>query len=143
MSQLFGFVFTVAVCLALGRREQIFFRFVTGAAFLSLLVLAACTLHIAYPFVFLIIGLLVVGQASGLSLDRSETCPTGVILAFAAFGTLYFFHAMAPEMSPDGTGYHLGLVSRYLREHGFHLINTTFYANLPQGAEMLFLFAFA
>jgi hypothetical protein len=50
---------------------------------------------------------------------------------------------MAPEMSPDGVTYHLGLVSRYLRAHGFQRISTNMYANLSQGVEMLFLFAFA
>jgi hypothetical protein len=50
---------------------------------------------------------------------------------------------MAPESSFDGAGYHLGLVARYLREHGFHPIVWNLYASLPQGAEMLYLFAFA
>ena len=64
-------------------------------------------------------------------------------LVFVAFTSLYFFNAMAPETSPDGATYHLGLVSRYLREHGFHRITTDIYASLSQGFEMLFLFAFA
>ncbi len=50
---------------------------------------------------------------------------------------------MAPEASPDGGGYHLGLVARYFREHGFHPITWNIYASLSEGAEMLFLFAFA
>jgi hypothetical protein len=62
---------------------------------------------------------------------------------FILFSLLYVCHAMAPEMSPDGSAYHLGLVSRYYREHGFPAITTSIYANLSQGAEMLFLFAFA
>ena len=64
-------------------------------------------------------------------------------LVFAIYSVLYFFNAMAPEMSPDGIAYHLGLVSRYLRAHGFERITTNMYANLSQGIEMLFLFAFA
>jgi hypothetical protein len=62
---------------------------------------------------------------------------------YAAFGFLYLMHAMAPEMSPDGSSYHLGLVARYLREHRIAGIPTHMYANLSQGMEMLFLFAFA
>ena len=62
---------------------------------------------------------------------------------FAIFFVLYFFNAMAPEMSPDGVAYHLGVVSRYLRAHGFERITTNMYANLSEGVEMLFLFAFA
>jgi hypothetical protein len=50
---------------------------------------------------------------------------------------------MAPEISPDGAGYHLGLVSHYLREHGFVPITDNLYAAMPGGMEMLFLFAFA
>jgi 4-amino-4-deoxy-L-arabinose transferase-like glycosyltransferase len=50
---------------------------------------------------------------------------------------------MVPETSPDGATYHLGLVSRYLRAHGFERITTSMFAALSQGIEMLFLFAFA
>jgi len=56
---------------------------------------------------------------------------------------LYFFNSMAPESSFDGSRYHLGLVARYLREHGFHRITWNLYASLSEGAEMLFLAAFA
>ena len=63
--------------------------------------------------------------------------------AFAAYFILYFFNAMAPEASPDGSTYHLGLVARYLREHGFRPITWDIYANFSEGVEMLFLFAFA
>jgi hypothetical protein len=50
---------------------------------------------------------------------------------------------MAPEISFDGSRYHLGLVSRYSREHGFHPITDNFYAAFPEAVEMLYLFAFA
>ena len=50
---------------------------------------------------------------------------------------------MAPEISPDGSAYHLGLVSRYLREHGFTRNADSMYAAMPGGVEMLFLWAFA
>ena len=50
---------------------------------------------------------------------------------------------MAPEISPDGSTYHLGLVGRYIRERGFHRITTSMYANLSQGVEMLFVPPFA
>ena len=33
------------------------------------------------------------------------------ILLFGAFTIQYFFHAWAPEISPDGSSYHLGYVS--------------------------------
>jgi len=64
-------------------------------------------------------------------------------IAFGMFAVFYLANAMAPEISPDGAGYHLGLVSHYLREHGFVPITDNLYAAMPGGVEMLFLFAFA
>lgn len=49
---------------------------------------------------------------------------------------------MAPETSPDGVAYHLWLAQTYLQAHGFARLDT-FYAHMPQGLEMLFLFALA
>jgi len=64
-------------------------------------------------------------------------------LVLLPFFFLAFFHAMAPEMSPDGVTYHLGLVSRYYRHRGFFPITTNIYANISQGIELLFLYAYA
>jgi hypothetical protein len=50
---------------------------------------------------------------------------------------------MAPESSPDGAAYHLGLAGRYLRDHGFHRNVDSIYAMMPEAVELLFLFAFA
>ena len=61
----------------------------------------------------------------------------------APYAVLYFFNALAPEISPDGSTYHLGLVARYLREHGFHRLTNDLHASFSQAVEMLFLFAFA
>jgi hypothetical protein len=63
--------------------------------------------------------------------------------AFVPFFLLYFFHALAPEASPDGAGYHLSLVAQYLHAHGFVRITDNFYAAFPAAVEMLFLHAFA
>ncbi len=73
-----------------------------------------------------------------LALLRSRWC-----LLFAPYLILYLSNAMAPEISFDGSRYHLGLVGRYLREHGFHPIRDNFYAAFSQGVEMLYLFAYA
>ena len=64
-------------------------------------------------------------------------------IAFGMYAVFYLANAMAPEISPDGSGYHLGLVGHYLREHGFVAITDNLYAAMPGGMEMLFLFAFA
>ena len=61
----------------------------------------------------------------------------------APFTILYLSNAMAPEASPDGSSYHLGLVARYYREHAMAPVTTNMYAALSQGMEMLFLSAYA
>src|SRR5262249_38329314 len=60
---------------------------------------------------------------------------------FIAFFINYFFHALAPEVSPDGSGYHLGNVNRFWQAHGFVWNHHNMYSYLSQGLEMLFLVA--
>jgi hypothetical protein len=160
---LFGAAFTCAVCRALGglllgdacRDSGV--RFVSGAAMLSLLVCALCGAGLVYPPVFLGIGVVVLGTAIKVgrtpwSARDALVPPAATVgphlrwlwgIAFGMFLVLYLANAMAPEISPDGSAYHLGLVSHYLREHGFVPITDNLYAAMPGGVEMLFLFAFA
>jgi hypothetical protein len=152
---LFGALFTVAVCLACGRlllrdaAVDIGIRFVAGAAELSLAVFAIAAVGAVYPAVFLVVGAAVLWLARRGIFRRQERKGAidirslTVAALFAVWFAIYFVHAMAPEVSPDGAAYHLALVARYLREHGFHRITTNMYASLSQGVEMLFLFAFA
>ena len=65
-----------------------------------------------------------------------------MLLVFVPFTVLAFFHAWAPESSPDGSSYHLGVVAAYVRAHGFERITTNMYASLSGGVEMLFVPAF-
>ena len=65
-----------------------------------------------------------------------------LLVVFGAFTFLYFFNALAPESSPDGMSYHLGVVAKYQRTHGFPRITTDIYASLSEGIELLFLWAF-
>jgi hypothetical protein len=152
---LFGALFTVAVCLACGRlllRDAVTdpgISFVCGAAVLSPAVFALAAAGAAYALVFLGLGGAVLwsGRRHTL-LSHSKPVRRGpavyaLLVLFLAYFAVYFVHAMAPEISPDGTAYHLGLVARYMREHGFHRITTNIYASLSQGIEMLFLFAFS
>ncbi len=164
LSVLFGAALTVAVSTAMGklllgalrlrfrREEDYIFSFVTGSACLSALVFALAATHTARRGAFLIVGLAALGAAFVRrrppledkllpGLPRYWKALFGVL--FALFTYLYLFNAMAPETSPDGSSYHLGLVSRYLRAHGFVHITTNMYAYLSQGTEMLFLYAFA
>src|SRR5207302_7535668 len=57
------------------------------------------------------------------------------------YGVLYLIHALAPEIQPDAITYHLGLVAEYGRLGRFP-DRVGFFEMLPQGTEMLFLFAF-
>ena len=151
---LFGAAYTCAVCLALGglllrdacRDPGV--RFVSGAALLSLLVCGLCSVGLAYPLVLLAVGAaaLACGNTTGGSRGDVGARPPFAVLWGIVFGiyfVLYLANAMAPEISPDGAGYHLGLVARYLREHGFVRITDNLYAAMPAGVEMLFLFGFA
>ncbi|MEO7649795.1 MAG: hypothetical protein ABIZ80_04960 [Bryobacteraceae bacterium] len=160
---LFGAAFTVAVSTAFGkllfgrwklpvyREEHHLFAFVTGSACLSLLTFLLCAAHVARKSVFLWTGIAILA-AAWWKRDRTARDPLPPLPAFwkwlfavvfSWYGVYYLAHAMAPELSPDGTTYHLGLVARYLRAHGFDGNTTNMYANLSQGFEMLFLFAFA
>ena len=161
---LFGAVLTVAVYTGLGklllgglrlrfrRAEEFIFSFVTGSACLSLIVFGLASLHLVRRSVLLLLGVAVLAAAvvRGALRPAGEPLPAlprywkllfGTL--FGLFAYLYFFTAMAPEVSPDGASYHLGLVSRYLQARGFYHITTNMYAYLSQGTEMLFLYAFA
>ncbi len=167
---LFGAVFTGAVAVGLGslllrrlrvsldREEAILFAFVSGAAVLSLATFLLCVSGLAYKGVFLVGGVVViVGQAfgpaaafpggapGGSPAAGRKACPTWNLLflvILAGFFILYLFNALAPEISPDGSGYHLANVARFWRHHGFAWDYHSMYASFPQGVEMLFLVAF-
>lgn len=157
---LFGAAFTGSTSVALGRillrrlrlnlhrPEEPAFAFLLGSAMLSLIVFTLAASQVIYKGVFLGVGALALWY--GWRRPVLPPLPGAprkwlwiVLPAFALFSVLYFFHAMAPEMSPDGSTYHLGLVAKYYRDHGFSRITTNIYANLSQGIELLFLFAFA
>jgi hypothetical protein len=159
-----GALFTAAVAWALGtialrkltlsfhRLEERLLAFLVGSACLSGIVFVLCALKIAFTAVFAVWGALILAYAiySGAHLPKGDEFPPMrpwwrwlFTVIFAAFTVLYFINALAPEMSPDGMTYHLGLVTKYLRAHGFVRITSDMYANMPQGVEMLFLFAFA
>jgi len=154
----FGALFTAAVCLALGR---ILFRIlnirlrrvegellagVCGAAVLSVVGFVLCALGLARVPVFLGLGIACVGMGAFLRLKPDapvrRISPVFVV-PFVFYSVVYLANSLAPELSPDGSTYHLGFVARYLRVHGFERLTTNMYGSLPQGMEMLFLFAFA
>lgn len=160
---LLGWALTVAGCYALGamllarlanvwsREESLALRFVTGAPVYSLLVFLLGIAHLYYRGVFVALPLIFLGLAwrgGALTLPAQRLHPLPVVwrraLWLAApFTLLYLSNAMAPEASPDGAAYHLGLVARYYRERAIVPVTTNFYAALSQGMEMLFLSAYA
>lgn len=144
-----------ALRLGFGRAEHLLFAFVAGAACWSTLVFMLAAARLARRGVFLSAGVLVILAALKWGRWEAPAIPASepprlprlwkalFAAVFGAFTVLYLANALAPEASPDGSAYHLGLAARYLREHGFQRITTSMYANLSQGMEMLFLFAFA
>ncbi len=165
LSVLFGAGFVVLCAWALGRmalkrarmglspEERHLLAFVCGAPLVSLLMTALCAAGIVYDGVLLAAGALILAAAwkdGAFRNEEGERLPALPRLWQWLFGAVFVVYAgvallaaMAPEISPDGSGYHLGIVSRYYREHGFARIGTNMYAALSQGLEMLFLWAFA
>ena len=161
---LFGALFTVVVAWALGailfrrlrlklyRAEERLLAFVTGSALLSGIVFLLCCTGLARKGVFLAIGFAAIAGAWRMGVHRtagdplpplSKTWRWLTFAVFGLFGFLYFCNAMAPEMSPDGAAYHLVWPEFYYRAHGFVRIPWNLYANLTQGIELLFLFAYS
>jgi len=156
---LFGALFTVATATALGTLllgkacGDWPVRFVLGSGALSFLVFLLAAGGLVYPATFAILGMVAIAACRPWNRwrraerTRHRAKPSAKnILLFVIVGIyfyIYFLRALAPEVSPDGSTYHLSTTARYLREHGFHRITFDLYASLSQGMEMLFLFAFA
>lgn len=168
-SILFGAGLTLAVAWMLGRvlfrrlrgaageltnLELHIFSLSCGAAALSSAVLLLAAARLVYDPTFLAVAAVAFAlwwrHGRHLLAYPEFPLPAGrqpwsallvIVLGFYAY--LYVPHALAPEIQADGVGYHLGLVSNYYRNHGFSGLTTSFYAHLSQGAEMLYLFAFA
>lgn len=152
-SILFGGGFTVAACVSIGSRtlgaagKDWAIRFVAGAAVLSLIVFAVCSARLAYPAVFLAIGIIAIAWGWPVRPRFQFNFPSGIGLVLLLCAILYMYryliYAMAPEVSPDGAAYHLGFVALFLRNHGFERVNWNMYASLPEGVEMLYLYTIA
>lgn len=166
---LFGGCATVLVACLLGRivlgqarglrgelseSEGWLLSFALGAALLGSVVFVLCAAGLIYDASVWIVGVGVAlawarwgrwtweprSEESGPE-DRSWLWLLGA--PAAVYGALYAVHTLSPEVAYDAVGYHLGLVQRYYRNHGFVAIPTNMYAQLSQGAEMLYLFAYS
>ena len=166
LAALAGAAFTVAACYGVGaiftarlgarlRRDEKFpLAFVLGASILHLAIFAILALHIAYrPVLIALLGACIgaaivtgdwrlpVNRAAPNALPRTIRYLFGAIAA--AFTVLYLFNAWAPEISPDGSSYHLTLVALYLKAHGFKPVLTNVYSTLSGGVDVLFVAAFS
>jgi hypothetical protein len=141
--------------LRLYRSERRFFSFVAGSALISTLVFLLTAAGQARKSTFLIATLPIIIAGWRHTRNRCEAAaePTACRVTvgwrlvfwvgFVAFTLWYLPNALGPETSPDGVSYHVAFVARYLREHRFPRITTNMYANLSEGIEMLFLYAFS
>src|SRR5258708_6535558 len=135
---LFGFAFTIAAAYSAGRillarlrvdlyaEEAPLFAFIAGSACVSMAGFVLAAIGQARPGVFLAMGALLIAFAIRQKEPARPSLPAlPVVLKwifisiFVGYTILYWSHAMGPEYSPDGSGYHLGLVGPYLRHHGF------------------------
>jgi hypothetical protein len=120
-------------------------RFATGATAFSLVVFVTLLCHAGYPGVYaaLAVALAVLAfRTQAAVTERLAPVPWFFRAVFAVAGVAYLVNALAPEIQADAAGYHLRLVSDYVRLHGFsHRVG--FFDALPQGMEMLFVPAFA
>ena len=146
-----GLLLVRRLSVPLYRQEEKPLAFVVGSACLSLAVFFLAAVHLAYKGVFLALAVLLVAAAIHQRVwrPRGESLPVLppvwrllFLEIYLPFAGLYLIYALAPEASPDGSTYHLGIVAQYAREHGLAAITTNMYASLSQGMEMLFLHAF-
>lgn len=148
-----GAVLLRALQMRLQRLEQVLLATITGSACLSAIMFVLCVAHVVRKWVLLTIALASIAawwrwrNQNAHESDRGSHIGPATRYAFVAvfsvFTVVYFFHALAPEISPDGTAYHLAIVDHYYRAHGFEKVPTSIYYNISQGGELLFLMAFA
>ena len=138
---------------ALTRLELELFSFGLGSAALSLLLFALGLLHLYHDATFAALAAACLAawlrwgrQTGPLEAPPGEPDPfwrrTAAVIA-VFYGPLYLLNALAPDAGADSLGYHLGLVSRYYREGALTAATGNIYGLFPQGAEMLYLFAYA
>jgi len=156
---LLGAAFTLLACGALGYAVLAWLRvsctgdeawalsLLVGAAVFSTAMLGLGLAGGARRPVLLVAGLAALACpwfAPALVVGRSRAhWGWPVSVATVAYGFVYLMHAWAPEISPDGTAYHVALPAQYLREGRIGLVTTNLYAQLSQAMEMLYLHAFA
>ncbi len=134
--------------------ESWLFSYAVGSALLSMVMFGLCAAGWMFDGTVVAVGVAIAGcwvrwgrwkRPPAPSVQGSQPWPERLLILIpaVAYGVLYVVHTLAPETRSDAIGYHLGLVHRYYRDHGFLPITTNIYAHVSQGAEMLYLFAYA
>ena len=165
----FGLLVFNKLGIALRGLERYALAFITGSACLSLVTLSMAALHLARKGAFYALAAALVTLAWRVAprkrkladafraatvrerLLRIFQCASpgvppwlfGLFLVLTVpFAVRYLVYAWAPEVSPDGSTYHLGNVLRFWAHNGLTPIRDM-YGALPEGLEMLFLMAFS
>jgi hypothetical protein len=151
-SYMAGMLVIKGLRISLTRQAQLPLAFVLGASCLQLVIFGILALKICSWIVLVSVLAAIVAAAihrDAWQLRGPSVPPLGAVLKigfasiFSVYTVLYFLHAWSPEASPDGSGYHLGFVARYLRAGGFEKITTNMYAGLSAGVDLLYVPAFA
>lgn len=146
-----GLLLLAILRIELRRIEHHAVAFIAGSACFSLLTLVLASLHWARRGVFYGVAVALVLAAWNYRRVPDRTHHASMqnrwlswlgIGAMTAFFAVYVIHSWAPETSPDGMGYHLGIVREYWRAHGLVPVRS-FHGSLPEGMEMLFLCAYS
>ena len=146
-----GMLLCRALALAFHPWEERLLAFIAGSACLSAVMFVLSATRLVRHGILWLLAIAIVGYAAYRGVYRSSGEPFPPLprlwrwlfgLGFAIFTYIGFFTALAPEHSSDGMAYHLGEVLKYQHAHGFLRITTDIYANLSQGIELLYLFAF-
>lgn len=164
VSILSGALLTTATAWALGRlllshirlklyrEEEHLAAFATGSVLLGLVMFVLGIARAYYDVSFYVIGAASLFAAWRIGALRSTGEPLPplerrwkilfltIYIPFAIYAVTW---ALAPEFSPDGATYHLGVMSRYYREHAMVSTPTHMYGMLSQGIDLLFLYAFS
>lgn len=143
-----GAALPLCACLGLGRlawrgrAPHWTLEFASGSALLSTLLFLLLVAGWAHPLAVIPLCL---AAATPLGkrrpVWRRPGLPLWLIAAPLAYGFYYFVHALAPEIQPDASGYHLGLVAEWARHYKMPA-RIGFYELIPLGMETLFYPAF-
>jgi hypothetical protein len=148
-----GFLAARVLDIRLDRGESLALGYILGSALTSTLTLAIGLAGFVHSTVFAVIGVLSLlglwlqrGWFDGLGSRPGSSAPVAwrILLwgALGIYGVLYFRQAFAPELSADGfNGYHLGFVNLWSHAGRVYRLDDML-AGMPQGVEMLFLFAY-